>query len=372
MSKILTSLLFLSLGLSADVALAQAKTGAKAKVAQAPTKAAKQVKQAPKAAADTTKKQAIAPAKSAKAKKTTAQARKAKACCVKQEQETIELENSNTNTVIEINKGEVYVNGDRISTIEDPKNERHKIIVKHADEQASQRKPLESTETKEDHLRRPMLGVYSDHNGDYDGAHVSSVIRNSPADDAGLLTGDVITKINGKAIKDAQELVDIVNDHNGGETINITYERQGREYHTEAALVETTTFRRHETYRYTVPDLHGERRFPTPFLHSYMFNNNDNTFEYAPQMGIEGQDAKSGRGVVVLKVKKNAPADIAGLREGDVIVRLDHHRTTSVDDIQDILNDTWPNQRITIEFKRDGVAMFAYMRFTRERVKRDL
>ena len=288
------------------------------------------------------------------------------------EQETIEIENNSNNTVIEINKGEVFVNGELISTIENPKTEKHKIIVKIKEEQADKRKAIDLSETKEDHTRRPLLGVYSDHNGDFDGAHVTSVIRNSPAAEAGLLPGDIITRINGNAIKDSKELVDIINDHSGGETVSITYERQGREYHTEAELAQTTTFRRHETFQYTVPDLHGVRRFPTPFLHSYMFNNNDNNFEYAPQMGIEGQEAVNGKGVVVLKVKKNSPADIAGLQEGDVVIRLDHHRTTTTEDIQDILNDTWPNQRITVEFKHDGVVMFAYMRFSRDRVKKDL
>ncbi len=384
MNKLVTSIFVLSLSAASGIAMGQSKTTTTTQttktVTKTPSKTTKTVvkKEIKKTVTQTAPgKQATTPgtavAKDTVIKKKIVKRKHVKPHGATQEQETIEIENSNGNTVVEINKGAVYVNGDLVSTIDNPKTEHHRIIVKAKEEEVlSKRKPVELTETKEDHLRRPMLGVYSDHNGDYEGAHVNSVIRNSPADEAGLIVGDIITKINGKTVKDAQDLVDIINDHNGGEAISITYERQGREYHTRADLTETTVFRRHETYRYTVPDLHGNRRFPTPFLHSYMFNNNDNTFEYAPQMGVRAQDSKNGRGVVVLDVKRNSPADIAGLHEGDVILRIDHQRTMSVDDIQDILNDTWPNQRITLEFKRDGVLMFAYMRFTKERVKREL
>ncbi len=384
MNKLVSSICLLSLSAASGIALGQTKTTTKTQttktVTKTPAKTTKTVvKKEIKKTVTKTGQEAPAPAPGSSGRKDTIIKKK----IVKHrhktrrgathEQETIEIDNSNGNTVVEINKGDVYVNGDLISTIDNPKTEYHKIIVRAKEEEVlSPRKPVELSQTKEDHLRRPMLGVYSDHNGDYEGAHVNSVIRNSPADEAGLLVGDIITKINGKSVKDAQDLVDIVNDHNGGETISITYERQGREFHTRADLTETTVFRRHETYRYTVPDLHGNRRFPTPFLHSYMFNNNDNTFEYAPQMGVRAQDAKNGRGVVLLEIKRNSPADIAGLHEGDIILRIDHQRTMSVEDVQDILNDTWPNQRITLEFKRDGVLMFAYMRFTKEKVKKEL
>ena len=266
----------------------------------------------------------------------------------------------------------MYINGEHISTIDDPKNEHHIIIINSKEDVLISRSPIRASQAEEDYTRRPMLGVYTTKNTDVEGAHITTIIRNSPADEAGLMAGDIITKINNKEITGPDGLVATINDHNGGETVNITYTRNEREYHTDAELVETTTRRRHDTYDYKIPDLSGEKQFPSPYLHSFMFNTTDNTYEYAPQMGIEAQDAVNGRGVVVLRVKNNSPAGLAGLKEGDIILRLDHQRTTSTDDIQDILNNTWPNQRITIEFKRDGELMFAYMRFTKEKIKKDL
>lgn len=284
-------------------------------------------------------------------------------------EETIELNSNNTKTVVEIANGKVMINGEVVSTIDHPKTDRHRIVINHKEEQTLRQADADEVET---YTHRPMLGVYTEKNKDYEGAFINSVVKNSPADEAGLTYGDVITRINGKEIHDNESLVDIINDYNGGERITINYSRNGREYHREVVLASSNVRRRHQTYEYSIPDLHGERRFPTPYLHSFLFNNIDDDFEYSPQLGIEAQDAKNGSGVMVVHVKEGTPAQQAGIKEGDQIIRLDNIRTRSVDDIQDVLNDTWPNQRITVEFKRDGVLMFAYIRFSKQKIKKDL
>ena len=294
-----------------------------------------------------------------------------------QQEEMIELDNKDSKTVIEVVNGNMYVNGDLVSTIGDAKKEHHKIVI---NEKTDKITYLDNEERVApyfdgdyaDRTRRTVLGVLTDNYGDYDGAHISSVVRNSPADEAGLLPGDLIMKINGRDIRDSRDLSDVINDHDAGERIFITYDRRGRILHAEAQLTETSAHRRHQPYEYTIPDLHGDRRIPAPFLNSYVFNNVDNTFEFAPQMGITAQGAKNGRGVQVLDVKAGSPADYAGLQNGDMIIRLDHLRTSTISDIQDILDDTWPNQKIAIEFKRDGILMYTYMRFSKQKAKKDL
>ena len=308
---------------------------------------------------------------------------KARPKVVSEQEETIELEHNENETTIEVKDGNMYVNGDLISTIKDANKEHHKILIKvkddkpggnadRAEERVEKYDPYYFDGDYSDRSRRTVLGVLTDHYGDYDGAHISSVVRNSPADDAGLLPGDLIIQINGRNITDSRDLSDAINDHDAGERIYITYDRRGRILHAEAQLTETTARRRHQAYEYTVPDLHGDRRIPGPFLNSYVFNNADNTFEYAPQMGITAQGSRNGRGVTVLDVKPNSPAFVAGLEAGDEIIRLDHLRTTTISDIEDILEDTWPNQKVAIEFKRDGVLMYTYMRFSKMKAKKDL
>ena len=288
-----------------------------------------------------------------------------------QKEETIEIANSDGATVIEVNDGKTYINGELISS--DNQKGKKKIIInnKEKEEKLERSNPIPEDEYV-DHSRRTVLGVLTDQYGDYDGAHVSSVVRNSPADEAGLLPGDLIIRINGREIRDSRDLVSAINDHDGGERIMITYDRRGRILHAEAELAETSLGHRNQTYEYTVPDLHGNRRIPGPFLNAYTYNTVDNYFDYTPQMGITAEGARNGRGVAILDVKANSPADYAGLQNGDVLIRLDHLRVTTVGDIQDILDDTWPNQKVAIEFKRDGVIMYTYMRFTKEKTRKEL
>lgn len=286
--------------------------------------------------------------------------------------ETLELNRTDGSAVIEVIDGNTYVNGELVSSATD-KNVRRRVVVNVKDDEKVQekRQPI-SEDDYTDHSRRTVLGVLTDQYGDYDGAHVSQVVRNSPADEAGLMPGDLIMKVNGREIRDSWDLTNAINDHDGGERVMITYDRRGRILHAEVLLAETTTMHRHQTYDYTVPDLHGKRRVPGPFLNAYTYNTVDNYFDYTPQMGISAQGAVNGRGVAVLDVKSGSPADYAGLQNGDVILRMDHLRVTTVADIQDILDDTWPNQKIAIEFKRDGVLMYTYLRFTKEKAKKEL
>jgi serine protease Do len=58
-----------------------------------------------------------------------------------------------------------------------------------------------------------------------EGALIISLTRGSPADEIGLSTGDVITKINEDDISTAAELTSAINSHQIGDQIQITYYR---------------------------------------------------------------------------------------------------------------------------------------------------
>jgi putative serine protease PepD len=63
--------------------------------------------------------------------------------------------------------------------------------------------------------------------GDTAGAELSEVRSGSPAADAGLVAGDVITSIDGKAIRTAQDLQNAVEARRPGDSIAIGYLRDG-------------------------------------------------------------------------------------------------------------------------------------------------
>lgn len=94
----------------------------------------------------------------------------------------------------------------------------------------------------------PWIGIsYSEITADlakaYDlpvaqGLLVGSVITGSPADDAGVKPGDIVTQINGKKLQSAGQLQEIVRNASVGEHLNLTLLRNGRTIRVNVELAE--------------------------------------------------------------------------------------------------------------------------------------
>lgn len=60
------------------------------------------------------------------------------------------------------------------------------------------------------------------------------------------------------------------------------------------------------------------------------------------------------RGILVLRVAPNSPADQAGIKPGDVIQKLDNEAVTTTDKLQQTIEKRKVGDRLPIEFQRDG------------------
>lgn len=86
---------------------------------------------------------------------------------------------------------------------------------------------------------RVFLGVVVEPAGDGGtGARVVEVSPGSPADEAGLEAGDVITKVDDTDVEDSAALAAEIQQHGDGDEVTITYQREGT---TKTATVELTT-----------------------------------------------------------------------------------------------------------------------------------
>lgn len=68
------------------------------------------------------------------------------------------------------------------------------------------------------------------------GIYIASVNKNSSAANAGMKSGDVITKVDGKKIDDVASLHSILYSHKVGDTVNVTVNRNGKDVNLKIKL----------------------------------------------------------------------------------------------------------------------------------------
>jgi S1-C subfamily serine protease len=74
-------------------------------------------------------------------------------------------------------------------------------------------------------------------------------------------------------------------------------------------------------------------------------------------LGTVPDFAHAGPGVRLSGVSPGSPAAAAGLKEGDIIVRLDDREVRTLRDYGDALRELAPGDAVTVHFRRDGAAM---------------
>jgi S1-C subfamily serine protease len=73
------------------------------------------------------------------------------------------------------------------------------------------------------------IGVQIKKDNDIQGILVQSVFENSPAEKAGLMSNDVITKLDGKQVEGLGDFVAAIRESEPGKKIKLTIERGGKE-----------------------------------------------------------------------------------------------------------------------------------------------
>jgi serine protease Do len=141
---------------------------------------------------------------------------------------------------------------------------------------------------------------------DTKGALVSKVEPGSPADTAGVKSGDVVVEFDGRKIEKMEELPRFVARAGVGEKLALVVMRKGDRKDLEVTLGEL--------------DADVEKASVEPSEESkprYGLTVQDLTPEVAQQLGLEGS-----KGVLVAKVDPESAADEAGIRRRDVILEV--------------------------------------------------
>lgn len=201
------------------------------------------------------------------------------------------------------------------------------------------------------------------------GAEVTNVAEDSPAAKAGFKPGDVIVEFNGQPIEGGEQLSRLVHETPIGRQIRLGVWRNGS-VQTLTATVETHkgvqsfTFngpwqsvdpeQLQEQFRsFHMPEMPGMPGMPMPA----------NT----PMLGIMGEPLGQEKqlaeyfgvedGVLVKSVNRGAAADKAGIKAGDVILRVDDSNTSTTRDIAMALRAARSKKTVTVLVMRNHKEM---------------
>ncbi len=126
----------------------------------------------------------------------------------------------------------------------------------------------------------------------------------SPADKAGLVGGDIITKFDGQDVRDEDQMTELMESTPIGKTVDIEYIRDGESKKTKLTTISREELNRLSTLFEKRPEGRGQ------------FGYEDSDVERVQIPGTNLYGVKLG------EILQSRPADLAGIKSGDIVIQF--------------------------------------------------
>jgi len=173
------------------------------------------------------------------------------------------------------------------------------------------------------------------------GALVTEVMKDGPAEKAGLKSGDVIVRFGGQDVEDQHELPQIVASTTPGKKVPVTILRDGKRVELTVKIAEMEEER--TASGKGGPDLSKGLGLTVQEI----------TPEVAKHLGIENR-----KGVLVTDVESGSPADDAGFREGDVIRQIDRRPVSNAEEFGTVMKKVRSDKTVLFLVERGEGRIF--------------
>jgi len=174
---------------------------------------------------------------------------------------------------------------------------------------------------------------------DKSGALISDVFKGDPADKAGLKSGDIVTEINGKPVKDTHELLMMIAGFRIGETIRIKIVRDGQEKVLPITIAERT-----EKSEMASAQQSGE---------AFGMTVQEITPEIAQHLGLTIK-----KGLIVVDVQEGTVAEEVGIQPQDIILQVNKVKITTMKEYQKEIAKAGEKGSILLLVKRGKATFF--------------
>ena len=187
-------------------------------------------------------------------------------------------------------------------------------------------------------FREGLSGAVNRVYGFKNGVLVQKVHSGGPADKAGVKVGDIITTIDGRAIKDGDDLVNEIASRRPGSTIRMGYLRDGKPADTTVTIGD----------RDKVFADQGNQQAET--------NPDEKGDAGEAKLGIVVRDVSPSTatklhasGVLIQSVRSGSFADLQGLEPGQVITRINKQPTGTKDQFDAVVGKLKPGDDVVFE-----------------------
>jgi len=154
------------------------------------------------------------------------------------------------------------------------------------------------------------------------GVTISNVVPGSPADTAGLKVGDTITSVDGKDVKNGDELVADIASRKPGSKAKLGFMRNGKKEDTTVTIAD-----RSKLFAARLGEDQQGNEEQQPKESKLGLTVRALTPDLADRL-----DVPAGKGVIVQDVKGGAFADDIGLNRGDVILEINKQPVNTAED----------------------------------------
>ncbi len=207
-----------------------------------------------------------------------------------------------------------------------------------------------------------FLGVSTEK--DDNGAKIVSITKESAAEKAGLVKGDIIYKVDDAKIEGPADLSEAISSKKPKAEVKIHFKRDGKDKSLKATLQERKEVRSFSfstpnggTKAFTLPRTPNVRVMPPGNIYRGENFGDNSVFNRQQKLGLKIQDLEEASGVKVLEVQEGSAAEKAGIKKDDIITEVGGVKVNNTDDAREQLHLNSEKSTYPLTAKRNNAEM---------------
>jgi len=177
------------------------------------------------------------------------------------------------------------------------------------------------------------------------GALIGEVLKDTPAEEAGLKGGDIIIEFDGKRIEEYNDLPSIVTRTPVGKEVGVKVLRDGKQ----------------RSFRVKIRELREESP-PTDRKKEEVKESLGMTVEELSPAIIRHYRLSDDSGVIITDIEPGSPADDAGLRPGDIIKEINRQKINDLSDYQKHISRIKEGKTVLFHIRRGNNTIYKAIR----------